>query len=86
MKNDRIDRYIIIIRCTYYNKYNVRIPVLEGSYTYDIIDEFIGDELQAAEHFNSKYNKICDAKFSMSKFQVTSVYKIIQEGAIKYGC
>ena len=86
MKNDRINKYIIVMSCTYYNKYNVPRPMFSGRFEYEITEEFIGDELQAAEHFNSKYNRDCESKNSLTKFQVKDIYKVIQEGGSKHGC
>ena len=79
MKGDKVDVYLILVRCTHYNNYNTMSPQKTGSFCFEITEEFIGPELQAKEHFFSKYSKHCFSEFSVTDFQVERVYKLIQE-------
>ena len=79
MKGEKIDTYLIFVRCTHYNSYNVYPPHESGSFRFEITEEFIGSELQAKDHFFSKYSKHCFSEFSITDFQVERVCKIIQE-------
>lgn len=79
MKSDRIDTYLVFVRCTNYSRYNLSAPQKTGSFRFEITEEFIGTELQAKQHFSSKYSKHCYSEFSITDFQVEGVCKIIQE-------
>ena len=81
--SQNVDRYLITIRCTHYNKYNTYKPVISGSFVFELQDEFIGEELQAVKHFKSKYTRLCQSKTSTTNFQVEDVYKIVQDGGDK---
>lgn len=83
MKINTASEYLISIRCTHYTLYNVPRPVKTGSFIFEITEEFSGDELQVASFYNSKYNKHCVSRFSITDFEVVSIHKKIQEGGFK---
>ena len=73
-----VDKYAVIIRCTYYNKHNVPEPVYSGSFEYDIEEEFIGLELDAVERFRAKYGKRLEGRYSITVYDVLAVYKVVK--------
>ena len=79
MKGDKVDTYMVMIHCAFYSKYNVDRPKMTGCFNYELMDEFIGDELQAKSHFVSKYTKVYCSPFSELRTNIISVYKLIQE-------
>lgn len=83
MKVNFASEYLISIRCTHYTLYNVPQPVKTGSFVFEITEEFSGEELQALSFYNSKYNKHCFSRFSITDFEVVSIHKKIQEGGSK---
>ena len=72
-----IGKYMIVVRCTYYNKNNLPKPVYSGSFEYDISEEFIGSESSAVDHFKGKYNKYIVGRMAETQFEVVSVAKIL---------
>ena len=79
MAKSLVNRYDVVIRCTYYTKYNQVRPIYHGHFEYDVTEEFIGGESSAVDHFAGKYNKTLSGRYAETVYQVVGVYRVIME-------